>query len=111
MSVLDIRSFRGGDCDTDYYLVVAKVEVRLTLSEQAPQKIDVEEFNFRKLNGLYFSKQYQIEISNRFAGLENLRDSDDVSRAWENFNENIKSSTEDNLGVYEWKHHGLMKSV
>jgi hypothetical protein len=29
-------------------------------------------------------KQFQIEISNRFEALENLNDSEDISRAWKN---------------------------
>jgi hypothetical protein len=28
-NILDVRSFRGVDCDTDHYLVVAKVRERL----------------------------------------------------------------------------------
>jgi hypothetical protein len=32
-------------------------------------------------------KRYQIKISNRFAGLENLNDSEDINRAWENIKE------------------------
>jgi predicted metallo-beta-lactamase superfamily hydrolase len=37
--------------------------------------------------------------------LENLNDSEDINRAWENIKENIKSSAKDRLGLYELKHH------
>jgi len=30
-SVLDVRGFRGDDCDTDHYLVIAKVRERLAV--------------------------------------------------------------------------------
>jgi endonuclease/exonuclease/phosphatase family metal-dependent hydrolase len=33
-SVFDVRYFRGAECDTDHYLVVAKVSVRLAVSKQ-----------------------------------------------------------------------------
>ena len=40
MSILDVQSFWGTDCDTDHYLVVAKLEERLAVSKQAAQKFD-----------------------------------------------------------------------
>ena len=48
---------------------------------------------------------YQTEITNMFAALENLSDDEDINRAWENINENIKTSAEDSLDLQELKQH------
>jgi len=50
--------------------------------------LDGERFNLRKLYELDVRKQYQIEITNRFAALENLSDGEDIDRAWENIKGN-----------------------
>jgi len=52
----------------------------------------VGRFNLRKLNELEVRKVYQIEITNRFAALENLSYGEGIYRAWENIKENIKNS-------------------
>jgi hypothetical protein len=82
-NILDVQSFRGADCDADHYLVVAKVRERLAVIKQAAPKLDMEIFNLRKLNDLEVRKQCRIEITNRFAALENVSDDEDINRAWE----------------------------
>ena len=54
--------------------MVAKFRERLAASKHAAQKFNGERFNLRKLNELEVRKQNQIEIKNKFVGMENLSD-------------------------------------
>jgi 50S ribosomal subunit-associated GTPase HflX len=86
--------------------VVAEVRERLAVSKPAAQKFDGERF-LRKLNELAIRKHHQIEVSNRFATLKNVSDSEDINSAWENIKENIKTSAKNNLGPHKLKQHIL----
>ena len=61
--------------------MVAKVRERLAVSKQETRNFDGERFNLRKLYDLEVRKKYVIEISNRFAALQNLSDGEDINRA------------------------------
>jgi hypothetical protein len=48
--MFDFLSFRVADCDTDHYLVDAKVRKRLAVSNRAAQTFDTEGFNLKTLD-------------------------------------------------------------
>ena len=73
------------------------------MGKQAAQRFDRQRFNLRKLNEPEVREQYQIEITNRFAALENSDDDEDVNRTWENIKENIQTSAKESLGLHELK--------
>jgi hypothetical protein len=60
--VLDVRSFRGEDYDTDNHLVSAEVRDRLSVSKGETQHFYMERFNIRKPNEIEGKEKYQVEI-------------------------------------------------
>jgi hypothetical protein len=106
-NILDVCSFRGADCDTEHYLVVEKLRERISVSKRARQNFDLERFNLKGRDDVEVKETYQVEISNRFAGLESLDESFDVKNAWGSIRENIKTSVKDNLGYQKLKRNKL----
>jgi hypothetical protein len=49
--------------------------------------------------------QYGVEVSNRFAALEDLDAEVDNNNAWETIRDNIKISAKESLGYYKLKKH------
>jgi hypothetical protein len=45
--MLDVRSFRAADCDTDHYLMVTKVRERLAMRKKT-HRVQMKRFNLKK---------------------------------------------------------------
>jgi hypothetical protein len=82
-NVLDVRSCRAADCDTDHYLVVAKVGERLAVNKQRSHRFHMERFNLKKLNEVEGKEQFHVEVSNRFTALDELHAKVEINSACE----------------------------
>jgi exonuclease III len=49
-NILDVRSFRGADCDTEHCPAVAKLRERISVSKRARKNFDLERFDLKKLD-------------------------------------------------------------
>jgi len=88
-NILDVRSFREADCDTDHCLVVANLDRECQgVSEQ--------------LRSLMWWKNW---CGKGFAASENLDGIVDISRTWQVIGENIKISATGSLKLLDLKHH------
>jgi hypothetical protein len=59
-NVLDVRSFRAADCNSDHYLVVAKFRERLAVNKQTSHRYLMERFNHKKLNKVDGKEQFCV---------------------------------------------------
>jgi hypothetical protein len=105
LTVLDVRSFRAADCDTDHYLVVAKVMERLAMNKQRSQRFHRNRFNLKMLYDVEGKEQFRVEVSNRFAALEDLDTEVEINSAWETIRKNIKISAKESLSYFEFRKH------
>ena len=63
-SLLDVRAYRGADCESDHYLAISGIHMKLTTKRthaEGKAKIDVE-----KLKETETRLQHQMEVENRF---------------------------------------------
>jgi hypothetical protein len=96
LKILDVRSYKTVDCESDHYLVLTKVRERLAVNEQRSHRFHMERFNFEKLNEVEGKEQYRVEVSNRFAEVE-------INSAQETIGEN--SSMRRNITVCDPQIH------
>jgi hypothetical protein len=103
--VLDVPLFRVADYDSNDYLMVAIVRERLAVNKQRSHRFHKEGFNVEKLKEAEGKVRFRVEISSRFAALEDLNLEVKINRAWKTIRENINISTKESLGYLESKKH------
>jgi hypothetical protein len=85
--------------------VVANIRDRIAVNKQGSHKFHMERFNLKKFNEVEGKEKYRVEVSNRFAALEDLDAEVEINAIWETIRENIKISAKEGLGYYELKQH------
>jgi hypothetical protein len=65
----------------------------------------MERFNLKKLNEVEGKEQYHVEVSNRFAALEDFDTEVEIDGTRKIIRENIKISAKESLGYFELKKH------
>lgn len=101
--VMDIRSYRGADCDTDHYLVVMKYRQRISMTRKMKGKKQ-EKFNVRKLSNKDIRDNYGRTLDARIEDeyLKNI-ERDSVEEKWETYKNVIINSADETLGREERK--------
>jgi hypothetical protein len=84
-------------------LLVAKVRERLAVNKQRSQRYHMERFSLKKIHEAEAREKYHIEVSIRFATLEDLDAEVEINSASEMIRENIKTSAKGSVGYFELK--------
>lgn len=63
-SALEVRFFRGGDCDTAQCLVDPVVRERPSANKQSKQNFYMERFSFEKLSEFEGEEEHEVSIPN-----------------------------------------------
>jgi hypothetical protein len=59
-------------CNTDHYLISTKVRERLAVNKQKAHRFHMERFILKKLDDTGGKEKYRVQVSNKFADLEDL---------------------------------------
>jgi hypothetical protein len=75
------------------------------VNKQRSHRFNIERLNLKKLNDVEGKEQFRVEVSNRFAALEDLDAEVEINSAWETIRENINISANESIGYFELKKH------
>lgn len=99
-SVLDIRSYRGANCDSDHYLVRIKVRQKISSSENAKGS-KRQKWNTQKLREEEETmEEYQEKISDQ---LKEANNSENIQDKWENIKSAILVASSQIIGKKQYR--------
>ncbi|XP_055855997.1 uncharacterized protein LOC129919171 [Episyrphus balteatus] len=95
-SIMDVRTFRGANIDSDYYLVVANVRMRI--SRPSPtQENTVRKFNVGRLQSQEIARSYSNRVSNNLLRSP-MPPAASIDNQWQHCQEAIRDAASEVLG-------------
>jgi hypothetical protein len=85
--------------------VLTKVKKRLAVNKQGSHIFQMERYNLKKSNEVGGNEQFRVDVSNRFAALEDLEAEVEINSAWETIRKNITISANESLVYFNLKRH------
>ncbi|XP_015371362.1 PREDICTED: craniofacial development protein 2-like [Diuraphis noxia] len=109
--IKDIRSYRGADCDTDHFLVVAKFEIKLQSRKQL-EKRNSRKINLEMLKDEEIQQKYSKSIGEYIKGIE----LNDIDEDWDKVSKAIKQIAVENIGMIrnekkKWYNENCQKAI
>ena len=103
-SLLDVRTKRGADCNSDHNLVIAKIQLKLKSMKN--ENSSREKYNLNKLVNPDVNNEFTLKLTNKFAILTEVadlhNDTDDdtetVETVWEHMKKSYNEVCKDVLG-------------
>jgi hypothetical protein len=75
--------------------VLSELKERPAVIKQGSHRFHMERCSLKKLNEIEGKERYRVEVSNRFAALEDLDTEVGINSDWETIRENIKVSAKE----------------
>jgi hypothetical protein len=91
--IRDVRSYRRADCDTDYFLVVAKFKLKL-LSQKRLRSINNIPYNLERLKDDKTQQEYSVKMREYVENIEK----EDIENEWSKISKAIKKVAEQVIG-------------
>ncbi len=103
-SLLDVRVLRGADVDSDHYLLIS--DVQLKLKKRVQEKNPRIKYNTKALQHRDVLDSFKLELSNKFQTLENLNqeETEDVEIHWNKIKVALNETSRSVLGLRKQNH-------
>lgn len=95
-AVNDVRVYRGADCNSDHYLVVGKLNIKLKVRQQSDNP-NCAKYEITKLNNEEICKAFQTEVG-RLTQLTNINETHTIESLWGNIKNFVTKASEEIIG-------------
>jgi hypothetical protein len=94
-SVMDVRTYRGADVNSDHILIRARIQLKLRAVKKVQRR---RKFTVYKLKQAEVEEAFRLELRNRFSALENIDDENNIDKKWEKIRDCFTSTATETLG-------------